>query len=108
MSEIGRKTVVSVQIAGEEYTIRTDASVDYTRECADYVDHMVRDILDSTSSLHPQKAAVLAALAITDQLFKAQREVTAARDHVTQRSTHLADEISHRLGEPGSGLAMRS
>lgn len=105
MSTSGRRTVVTVQIAGEEYTIRTDATDEYTRECAAYVDRTIRDILDAAGMLQPQKASVLAALAITDQLFRAQREVEAVREEAGQRAARLSAEIARRLE---GGLATRS
>lgn len=70
MSE--RKTVVRVQIVGEEYTIRTEASLEHTRAVAQYVDQAIRQVLNSGSVVESHKAAILAALQITDQLFQAR------------------------------------
>ena len=102
----GRRTVVTVQIAGEEYTIRTDATDEYTRECAAYVDRMIRQIFDSGGAMQPHKASVLAALAITDELFKARREGDALRESIAERAARMSSEISRRL--EGSGLATRT
>jgi cell division protein ZapA len=101
-----RRIVVTVTIAGEEYTIRTDASDEYTRECADYVDRMIRTILDSAGMLQPSKASVLAALAITDELFKARREIDALRQEFGSRAARLCVEIARRT--EAAGLATRS
>jgi len=101
-----RRTVVSVQIAGDDYAIRTDASEEYTRECAAYVDRMVRDILDGSAMLQPHKASILAALAITDQLFRLQRESAAFREEAASRASGLSAEIARRLD--ARGLATRS
>jgi len=101
-----RRTVVSVQIAGEEYSIRTEASEEYTRECAAYVDRMVGEILAGGTLLQPYKAAVLAALAITDQLFQAQRAADALHADLGARANRLIGEIETRLAEPS--LAARS
>lgn len=99
MSE-ARRNVVTVYIAGEEYSIRTEASEDYTRECAQYVDRMVGEILSGGALLQPHKAAILAALAITDQLFQAQREGDSMRSDLARRADRLAGEIEARLAEP--------
>jgi len=101
-----RRNVVTVYIAGEEYSIRTEASEDYTRDCAKYVDRMVGEILAGGALLQPHKAAILAALAITDQLFQAQREGDGLRDDLAGRVAQLAAEIETRLGE--SSLAAGS
>src|SRR3954462_7799452 len=65
-----RKTVVKVRIVGEEYSIRTDASPEHTRAVADHVDVTIRAIMDGGGLTETHKAAILAALQITDELFK--------------------------------------
>lgn len=67
-----KKTVVRVQIVGEEYTIRSAASLEHTRAVAQYVDQAIRQVLNSGSVVESHKAAILAALQITDQLFQAR------------------------------------
>jgi cell division protein ZapA len=64
------RTVVRVRIVGEEYTLRTDASVDHTRAVADHLDRTIRAIMAAGSSIEPHRAAILAALQITDELFR--------------------------------------
>jgi cell division protein ZapA len=101
-----RRIVVTVPIAGEDYMIRTDASEEYTRECAAYVDRMIRTITDSAGMLQPGKAAVLAALAITDELFKSRREAETQRQEHGSRAARLTVEIARRT--EALGLATRS
>jgi cell division protein ZapA len=64
-----RRNVVKVRIVGEEYTLRTEASEARTRAVAEHVDRVVRTILDSGAVVETHKAAILAALQITDELF---------------------------------------
>lgn len=64
-----RRNVVRVRIVGEEYTLRTEASEGHTRAVAEHVDKVTRAILDSGSVVETHKAAILAALQITDELF---------------------------------------
>ena len=101
-----RRIVVTVPIAGDDYTIRTDATEEYTRECAAYVDRMMRTITDAAGMLQPGKAAVLAALAITDELFKAKREIEAQRHEFGARAARLCVEIARRT--EALGLATHS
>lgn len=97
MNEPARRNIVSVHIAGEEYAIRTDATDDYTRTCAEHVDRMIRDIMDGAAALPPNKAAVLAALAITDELFQANREIETLRQGIRSRAMRLSEDIASRL-----------
>lgn len=106
MSEDVRRNVISVRIGGEEYGIRTDESESYTRECAEYVDRMIAEILSGGARLLPHKAAVLAALAITDELFQARNEAAALREEAARRAARLAVQIESRLAD--ASLAARS
>ena len=67
-------TSTKVQIFGQTYTIAGDLDEAYVRELAAYVDEKMQAITSSTSTIDTQKAAVLAALAIADELFSARRE----------------------------------
>lgn len=76
MSE--KRSSVKVTIVGQELTIRSDASADHTREVAAYVDKTIRGIMNSGAVVESSRAAILAALQITDELFRVrntQREL---------------------------------
>jgi cell division protein ZapA len=70
MSE--KRSSVKVTIAGQEITIRSDATAEHTREVAAYVDKAIRGIMNSGAVVESSRAAVLAALQITDELFRAR------------------------------------
>ena len=70
-----KKSSVRVQILGEEYSLRTEASADHTRAVAEYLDRAVRDVVNSGMVVETQRAAILAALQITSDLFEAREEV---------------------------------
>ena len=59
-----------VTICGDEYTIRTDATPEHTRAVAAHVDKAIRDVMGNASVVESHKAAILAALSITDDLFR--------------------------------------
>lgn len=61
-----------VRIVGEEYTIRSDAPPERTRAIAEHVDAAIRKVLENPSITDPGKAAILAAMSITDELFTAR------------------------------------
>ena len=67
-------TSTRVQIFGQSYTIAGDLDEVYVRELAAYVDGKMHAIASNTSTIDTQKAAVLAALAIADELYSARRE----------------------------------
>lgn len=59
-----------VRIVGEEYTIRSDVPPEVTRAIAAHVDAAIRKVLESPAITDPGKAAILAAMSITDELFR--------------------------------------
>src|SRR5687768_18417833 len=81
-----KKHVVKVSIVGEEYTLRTEAPPEHTQAVAAYVDQAIRKIVSGSNMVESHKAAILAALQITDELFKA-REQTAELTASARRLT---------------------
>ena len=63
-----------VTICGEDYTIRSDVSPEHTRAVAAHVDKAIREVMGNTSVTESHKAAILAALSITDDLFRERTE----------------------------------
>ena len=68
----GKKTTVKVTIAGEEYAIRTDTSPEHARAVAAHVDRVLKGVLSSGATVERHRVAILAALQITDELFRAR------------------------------------
>lgn len=87
------KNAVRVIIGGEEYTVRSELPPEYTREVAAYLDAALKRVRDSLPMVETHKAAILAALAITDELFQARR---GDRD-VADRLTAMADDLARLL-----------
>jgi cell division protein ZapA (FtsZ GTPase activity inhibitor) len=91
------RTVVTVQIGGEEYNIRALASPEYTKDCAAYVDRTLTEIMKQGSLVQVHKGAILAALALADELFQTRAQLDALRGEVTRRAESLAGTIEDRL-----------
>ena len=84
-----KKTLVKVTIGGDEYTLKSDRTEEYTRAVAEYVDSALKEVLASGSIVEAHKAAILAALAITDELFAERRAASEMADKLTDLSTDL-------------------
>ena len=98
------KHAVQVTIGGEEYTVRSELPPEYTREVAAYVDAALRRVKDTIPMVETHKAAILAALSITDELFQGRR----GDREVAVRLQALSDEFARLLpptkrGRRGSG-----
>ncbi len=87
------KQSVTVRVGGEELHIRSEHPAEYTRAVADYFDDALSRIRAMAPSIDAQKAAILAGLAVTDELFRARR----ADSDVAARISAMSDEISRLL-----------
>lgn len=103
MSDGSEKATVRVTIFGEEYAIRSDAPEEYTLECARYVDEAVQKAHVQGQVAEPHRAAVLAALQITDELFRSRSESTAHAEEILGRLSTLRKDVDGvvRAGDGG-------
>lgn len=83
--QAARHTSITVEIAGEQYTLRTDTDEKYARRCAALVDARMRAISDDPGPA-AKNTAIMAAISLADELFKQQ-------SGVRERSRALAERI---------------
>ena len=95
-----KKHSVRVMIGWEEYTVRSDLAPEYTREVAAYLDQALKKVLAQGGIVETHKAAILAALDITNELFQSRR----SEREVAARLAALADDLSRML-PPGKRRA---
>lgn len=89
------KTSVRVTIAGERYTLRTDADEAYARRCAALVDERMREIGGQTA-LRAKKTAIMAALSLSNDLLQRERR---SRNRVQG----LVERLREALAETPAG-----
>ena len=88
-----KKNSVKVMIGGEEYTVRSDLTPEYTREVAGYLDQALKKVLAQGGLVETHKAAILAALDITNELFQARK----SEREVAARLAALSDDLEKLL-----------
>jgi cell division protein ZapA (FtsZ GTPase activity inhibitor) len=91
---------VTVRIAGEEHVIRANAEPEYTKDCARFVDERISEIRRQAGLIEGHKAAILAALSITDEFFQAKLEMTKIRGDLATSVNAAAERLSAGLAEP--------
>lgn len=84
-----KRTVVKVTIGGEEYTLKSDRPAEHTRAVAQHVDKALREVLSAGGMVETHKAAILAALAITDDLFQERLAAKEMAESLTELATDL-------------------
>lgn len=80
----GGYTAITVELAGEQYTLRTDADEAYARRCAALVNERMQEIGIDPGSF-AKKAAIMAALSLADELFRQEAGVRARSRELVER-----------------------
>jgi cell division protein ZapA len=81
--------VVSVEIRGQRYPIRSDLDANYVNGLASYVDEKIRAACESSPSGDTLRLTMIAALNIADELFRCQDVQQASRGALAERTQAL-------------------
>ena len=88
---------VRVQIFGQTYVIRGELEEAYVQKLAAYVDEKMHMIADATATVDTQKAAVLAALAIADELHSVQKDRTDREELLREQAERCLTLVERAL-----------
>ncbi len=80
---------VEITILGQQYRITGDAPDEYIKELARFVDERVREIHEKAPGITPQKAAILAALNIADELYRYKKEQNELTRNIEKKTEQL-------------------
>ncbi|MDH4065594.1 MAG: cell division protein ZapA [Acidobacteriota bacterium] len=89
--------VVTVEIQGQQYPIRTSLDDGYVHRLAAYVDARLQKAAQSAPSADTVGLAILAALNITDEYFRVRDERTLETDTVAERTAALERMVDQAL-----------
>jgi cell division protein ZapA len=95
--------VVTVEIAGQRYPIRSGLDERYVAELAAYVESRMRVASDSAPASDLLGLAILVALNITDELFRLRAQHSEANGELNERALRLeriVDEVLADLDAP--------
>ena len=96
MTDEGR--LVTVDINGLRYPIRSRLDPAYVADLASYVEGKMQLAARESPSGDTLKIAVLAALNIADECFRARQEGSSQRSDLTQRALELERMLDLALG----------
>jgi cell division protein ZapA len=88
---------VKVQIFGQTYVVRGELEEAYVQKLAACVDEKMRAIADATSTVDTQKVAVLAALAIADELHNSQLELGEREEMLREQAERCLTLVERAL-----------
>jgi cell division protein ZapA len=87
--------VIHIEIHGQRYPIRTTLDARYVQELAAYVDRKMRAAADASPASDLVGLAVLTALNIADEYYRARDQ----RSHETQDLTSRTSELERIVDE---------
>jgi cell division protein ZapA len=93
--------VVSVEILGQQYAIRSPLDAGYVAGLAAYVDEKIRSTADITPTTDTVRLAVLAALNIADEYFRARDGERHHDESVHDRIARLEQVVDEALTSAG-------
>jgi cell division protein ZapA len=86
-----------VELFGQTYSIQGDLDATYVQKLAKYVDEKMHVIADATRTIDTQKVAVLAALAIADELHSSQREIGDREEMLKEQAERCLTLVERAL-----------
>lgn len=90
---------VTIQIYGESYTLKAGGDPSYIKEVAAFVDGKMREISSGGKAITTDKVAMLAALNIADELFKARREWKLSDEETEKKIEELLSALQKAIGD---------
>jgi len=91
--ETEEKKSVKVRIYGQEYPIRSNEDPEYTKKVAEYVDSMMRHVSKGMKTSDVHTVAILAAMSITDELFRSRRGYLTLSKELKKRTGRILSLI---------------
>jgi cell division protein ZapA len=91
--------VVTVEIAGQRYPIRSELEERYVAELAAYIDDKMRAAADAAPSSDMLGLAMLVALNVADELFRARARQSEADVEINQRAMRLEQIVDEVLAQ---------
>ena len=92
-------SVVTVEIAGQRYPIRSGLDERYVAELAAYVDQKMRAAVTAAPESDMLGLAILVALNIADDVFRARQQQFTANGEINERALQLEQLVDAVLAQ---------
>ena len=94
------KSLITVEISGQRYPIRSGLDPAYVVELAAYVDSKMRAATEAAPSTDMLGLAVLVALNLADECFRARQQESSSHGELHQRALRLEQLVDAVLDAP--------
>ncbi|MBA7626467.1 hypothetical protein ES703_33916 [subsurface metagenome] len=94
------KNLLTVNILGSTFTIKSDNNPDYLGEVVAYLKGKIDEVRQGTAAGNdPLKIALLASLNLVDELFKAKQHTNPGKDRESKEIEHLTEQLINKIDE---------
>jgi cell division protein ZapA len=91
--------VIQVDIHGQRYAVRSELDPQYIGELVAYLDEKMRTAACELTSADPLRIAIIAALNISDELFRARADTAGVDSRVRARAAEIERLVDAVLDE---------
>lgn len=88
---------IEVEIYGQRLVIQGEADEAYLKELVQYVEGQMETVAQGSNTMTPTKAAILAAINITDQLFQQEKRRRQGDAEIERRTLGILESIDEQL-----------
>jgi len=92
--------VVTVEIAGQRYPIRSGLDPAYVGELATHVDQKMRAASEGAPTTDMLTLAILVALNLADEYFRARQQQSSSHGDLNERALRLEQLVDQVLASP--------
>jgi len=94
---VSPNAVVTIEIAGQRYPIRSSLEPAYVAQLAAYVEEKMRLAVDAAPASDMMSLAVLVALNLADEYFRAREQSSSTHGDLTERALRLERLVDRAL-----------
>jgi cell division protein ZapA len=89
---------VKVSVAGQQFSVRTDAQPKYLQELADFVTAKMDEVRRSGRTITTQSLALLAAMNIADELYQLRASQRELKRQVREKTERILNHLERAAG----------
>ena len=93
--------IVTVEIMGQRYPIKSSLDLEYITHLAGYVDEQIQAATNASTGGDTVRIAVLAALNIADEYFRARKTEAHLSENLQKRATEIEQIVDRALEQFG-------
>jgi cell division protein ZapA len=103
MKDAGMRRLIEVDIFGQTFTVNSEDDEKYVRQLASYVDQRMRQVGGTAKTAVPLRVAIMAAMSIADEYYKASRREAEIEQEAARLSSVLVERLEQ--SEKMDGIA---